>query len=311
MPQVTYQYRFYGLRISSAIELPSVECAEESDTVRDVTIRFGKVPDTLPVANVRHERFESADGVLLVRNPGAVRYLVTGGRHIVVEPLKNVTNRKLTAFLLGSAFGALLHQRGLFPLHACAVRVGDGCVAFVGQSTAGKSTLAAYLSKSGLPLVADDICCLAVNPGKQPTVVPGTGVLKLGPDTARNLNIPITSETPLGLRKKNLVPAERKAESTQLPLNAIYQLEWTDATGISIKPADDAIQVIAGNTYRRAYMSGMEQQARHFRNCAHILRTTPVFRLQRRRDFDLFPHILTKLQDHWTIHQRSETRRAA
>jgi hypothetical protein len=136
-------------------------------------------------------------------------------------------------------------------------------------------------------------------------------VLKLGPDTARNLNIPITSETPLGLRKKNLVPAERKAESTQLPLNAIYQLEWTDATGILIKPADDAIQVIAGNTYRRAYMSGMEQQARHFRNCAHILRTTPVFRLQRRRDFDLFPHILTKLQDHWTIHQRSETRWAA
>src|SRR5262249_54712900 len=65
---------------------------------------------------------------------------------------------EVRACLLGTAFGLLCYQRGMTPLHASAIDVADGCVAFVGKSGAGKSTLVAALARRGHQVIADDVC---------------------------------------------------------------------------------------------------------------------------------------------------------
>jgi hypothetical protein len=59
---------------------------------------------------------------------------------------------------LGIGLVAALAARGVFCLHASAVRWRDGCVAFAGASGAGKSTLARAIDAAGLaPRVVDDV----------------------------------------------------------------------------------------------------------------------------------------------------------
>ncbi len=72
---------------------------------------------------------------------------------------------EVRAYLLGAVFGALCHQRGITPLHASAIDVADGCVAFVGASGAGKSTLVAALARRGHQIIADDECFLQLETG--------------------------------------------------------------------------------------------------------------------------------------------------
>lgn len=62
------------------------------------------------------------------------------------------------AFGLGIGLVAALAARGVFCLHASAVRWRDGCIAFAGPSGAGKSTLARALGDAGVAArVADDV----------------------------------------------------------------------------------------------------------------------------------------------------------
>ncbi len=84
----------------------------------------------------------------------------------------------VSTFLLGSVFGALCHQNGLLPLHASSVRSGGGVTAFLGDSGAGKSTMAACLQERGYGIVSDDICVLEDRTAEM-KVIPLAGWLKL------------------------------------------------------------------------------------------------------------------------------------
>ena len=50
----------------------------------------------------------------------------------------DVLEGDVRAYLLGTAIGALLHQRGLLPLHASAVEVNGRAVAFIAPAGHGK-----------------------------------------------------------------------------------------------------------------------------------------------------------------------------
>ncbi|HYX24542.1 MAG TPA: hypothetical protein VFC23_10360 [Thermoanaerobaculia bacterium] len=54
--------------------------------------------------------------------------------------------------------GAIQRTRSHWVLHAGAVVAGDGTCLVIGESGAGKTSLALWLSAAGLPLVSDDLC---------------------------------------------------------------------------------------------------------------------------------------------------------
>ena len=110
-------YQVFGLRIRSEVPLPELFPAL-GDGDADVTIRRGSIAAVDGVSGVRSE-----DGALLLTVPDVGRYRIEGGHEIIVDPNTGVPERNVRLYLLGSAFGALLHQRGLLPLHANAVEI--------------------------------------------------------------------------------------------------------------------------------------------------------------------------------------------
>ena len=96
------------------------------------------------------------------------RYLVSGGCEIIIEPHPTATEKDVRLFLLGSAMGALLLQRGIWPLHGSAIAGRSGAALFVGVSGSGKSTLVGAFHQRGFQVLADDVC--AITAGSPPLI---------------------------------------------------------------------------------------------------------------------------------------------
>src|SRR5690242_18684681 len=124
---MSWDYRVFGLRVRSSIALAELIPAT-GEGAADVVIDEGKVPEPeggsglIPVAK----------GLVLVV-PKVGRYRIQSGSSITVETHPGVPDRNVRLFLLGSAFGALLHQRGMLPLHANAIEIGGKAIAFMGE----------------------------------------------------------------------------------------------------------------------------------------------------------------------------------
>src|SRR5579863_9982693 len=127
---MSFQYCAYGLSIDSDFALPELApgCGREPD----VSIRAGSVPETIEQPYAVGVLYWAASGRFLLNMPRIARYLATDGRAIVSERATGADDADVRVFLLGSVFGALLHQRGALPLHGSAVAAASGAVLFLG-----------------------------------------------------------------------------------------------------------------------------------------------------------------------------------
>ena len=157
-------YEAYGLHVRSPVPLPFARGREDLPAAAepDVVVRLGAAPTALAgTADGRrapggHAEWEAAPGAFLISLYGVARYLVTGGREILVEPCGG-SGREIGARLAGTVWAALLLQRGIVPFHASAVEFEAGAVLFLGDSGAGKSSLLGALLKRGHAMLADDV----------------------------------------------------------------------------------------------------------------------------------------------------------
>lgn len=261
--------RLFGLTLDSEMALPGLTEAEPCADV-DVTVRRGcgeGAPD------------------LLIRQVGS--FWVRDGREIMVEPADGVPERNIRLFLLGSAMGLLLHQRGLFPLHANACVVGGYALAVAGASGAGKSTLAAWLSRQGLTLVGDDVIALRADEFGV-TALPGPPRVRLWRESLDCFGMESDGLEPSyidgDVDKWDVpVPIDGLA-SEALPLGAIYVLEDAPALSITRLSGAAAAKALFDHTYRGAYLSQTGGASGHLRTVAQIVATTPIFLLERPRD---------------------------
>jgi hypothetical protein len=123
-------------------------------------------------------------GYLLQSSPGPTLWVSADGSEIVQAETTDERSTEVSSELLfGPAMLLALALRGVFALHASAVRCGDRVIAFVGHSGAGKSTLASLLHepRAGWERVADDILPFAL-PDGVPMARPRFPQLKLSVD---------------------------------------------------------------------------------------------------------------------------------
>jgi hypothetical protein len=261
----------YGLTFASDISLPElIEAATPAGREADVCIRFGEVPrDGLAGGRQFGPFLWVTEDQLLLHVPEVARYFVTGGDSIVIDPDGDPDEDSLRVFLLGSALGALLFQRGLLVLHGNAVRVGDQCLICVGPSGVGKSTLAAEFLRRGHEILADDV--VPVDEGCD--VLPGFPRIKLWQDAADRLDIETAGLRRVRpqLEKFNFPVLERYAGSP-LPVRWVYELDTHDRPDNQIEAVSgmDRFLTLRHNTYRVRYMEGMALKADHLRLCGRL-----------------------------------------
>lgn len=282
----SFHYRLCGVEVDSALELPGLTPGR-ADLESEVVIALDRLPASLPDAAAVAPLFQLAPLALQLAIPEVATYRVERGRRITIDPAPGADPRDIRLFLLGSAFGALWLQRGLLPLHASSVAIGDACVAFAGPSGVGKSTLAGFMAGRGHALVGDDVCVIDGSTGASARVWPGPPRLKLWRDALSGLAMDVAAGVPVRseLEKYEMPPPSGVADGP-LPLRAVYIMERPGVVGGSERLRGvSAIDAIAGATYRTEYAAGMGVQESHFRACAAIVARTPVIRVGRPWDF--------------------------
>jgi hypothetical protein len=289
-------YWLYGLRVRSEMDLPELPLALSAGDA-DISVSLGAIPDH----GEGTEMQITAHGALL-NVPGTACYSIKCGTTIVVEPATEARARNVRLFLLGSAMGMLIHQRGLLPLHANTIMVGDRAIIFMGNSGAGKSTMAAWLHDLGHLVLGDDVCVVR-DDGGHPTVSAGLPRLRLWKNslkaTGRNHSAyPLSYTGHEGLDKYDValdreLPAQREVE-----LAAIYHLAKGGRTKIRRLCGMNAAEAVIANTYRGQYV-GMVGNARgHWEACVRLVRQTPVYHLERPWDLAAGLNIAKQIVDH-------------
>ena len=191
------------------------------------------------------------------------------------------TEEDTLVYLFGPVLGILLRLRGVTCLHASAVVVGDGALAFTGSAHAGKSSIAAAFSRMGIPVLTDDVValddrgdCFIVPPGPARILLWPESVSALwGAPDALSLVVP-------GWDKKKFAPGHPDFRfcDRALPLRAVYVLaERTERASIEIGPLGGAAGLVAliANTFGNRSLDA-ERRAAEFETLGRLVRLVPL-----------------------------------
>ena len=280
-----FDYRLFGLGVRSDFvipELPFANIAGEPDAF----IHSGK-----------------GEGGSQITVDDVAEFAVSGGRDIWVAAAPGVSGRNVRLYLLGSAMGLLLHQRGLLPLHANAVDVDGKAIAFMGPSGSGKSTLAAWFHDHGQMVIADDVCVIRFAEGDEPYAYPGLPRLRLWKEAleasgrdAVHYNRSYAGDDDWDKFDVPLDPATAAQGSS--PLGAIYVLESGDDSRIEPLKGIEAAEALFANTYRGRFVTESGEPRVHWEACTRLVRSTPIFRATRPWGLDRMDQEAGRLLEH-------------
>ena len=289
MPDVShdgpFDYRLFGLAVRSELELPELPGAQ-LDREPDVTIRRGE-----------------GEGGSLIEIDGIAKFSVSDGSSIRIAAVPGASERNVRLYLLGSAMGLLLHQRGLLPLHANAVDIDGLAFAFIGPSGAGKSTLAAWFHDHNHQVLADDVCVVRFGSDDMPSVCAGLPRLRLwkealeasGRDAA---HFPRSYAGDDDWDKFDVPLDLPSAPVGMTPLAAIYLLDAGEECRIEPLAGVAAAEALFANTYRGRFVTEAGEPRLHWEACIRLVRSTPIFRAIRQWGLERLDAEAANLRNH-------------
>ncbi len=261
-----FVYDAYGLRIESEFALPELLPAAEDGANADVSIALGGVPSAISEPIGGGILYQATGDEFLLDVPGVARYYVRAGRAMHVEPAPGIGLDEVRVFLLGSAIGAALHQRGILVMHASAFCVEGEAVLLCGKSGAGTSTLLSEFLRRGRPMLVDDVC--GVVPGDDRLeALPAYPRTRLWADAAKRLSVDTSNldrSRPLLEKFERAVPDQFRAMPA--PVRATYVLAPHNEDRVEVAPVDrvDAFRVVLRNTYRSRFVERLNALESHF-----------------------------------------------
>ncbi len=306
-----HDHVLFGLRVRSDCELPGIPAAVGDDAPH-VTIAMGVAPAWADGISLRSEvvhesEAEDERGPALVATRVEVRagaegavlpvmrlafaegitfWVTVDGDRVWARWVAPMTFADAVTFLTGPVLGYVLRARGDLALHASASIVGGRAVGFVGPGGAGKSTLAAALTRRGHPLLTDDVLALRMR-GDAWMAQPAAPHAKLWDDSARLL---------LGSREADrlepLTPTWEKRALHLAAQNATFHTDAAQLGGLLLvgdRASDgrsriehvagrDAIVSLVANTYVN-YLLDRAQRAAEFAALARLVADVPIARL--------------------------------
>jgi hypothetical protein len=285
-------YVHCGLRVRSDLCLPELAGGEGTRSGGETDVHVIVEPETLRASDSRTILLNDQRCSFYV--PEAGSYEIRGGREIVVRPAAGAAAEIVRLFVLGSAWGVLLHQRDALAMHSAVVDAGGGALAFCGPPSAGKSSTAVWLARRGFPLVCDDLCRVDVPGSGAPRVWPSSRPLKLSLAALGTVGRTASGLQPTLPRDKYQLPWDGVRTAEPLPLRAIYLLEWGEQRLLRLSGVTALRRFVVAATYRPELL-GEAEMARHWERCLRIARDVPVWELRRPRDWRAMDHAMAGL----------------
>ena len=268
-----YYYRAFGLDIESDYYIPQVSVIEETAApdLRIIRRDMGGLSN-----NLNH--FEKAKNEMELHIQDVGVFCMVNGNLIEAEQFPQCTDNYFAVFLMGSAMGAILHERGILPIHGSCVTNGKQSIIITGDSGAGKSTTAVQFIKHGWRILTDDVSAI-VSTRPVPIVQSSYPSQKLWQDSLCKYdgeNIGVHSLYAHGDREKYGVDIKDRFYEGTAPLSMIVRLIPWDAP-CQIAPVDAMAKVeqIRRNTYR-AYMIDAYDRNGWFQKCMDIGMKVPM-----------------------------------
>jgi hypothetical protein len=264
---LNFFYRAFGLVIESQIECPEL-ISVAGQPLPDVLVRCGATPGHLDDAVALGGWVEGRHTDILLKIRQVANYLIHGGREITVHAFENASPGDVRLYLLGSAMGAVLHQRGVLPFHGSSVCIdGRHAVTFSGPSGIGKSTLAAALLSKGYRMLADDVSAITFGKSGIPFVNPGMPQIKLCGNVFRQLGRSISDAQPVGKDTGKYACSEHAAfVGDPLVSKTIYILGRHSENRFDniVLKGMDKFHALRVNTYRPLFVKAMGMELAHF-----------------------------------------------
>jgi hypothetical protein len=210
----------------------------------------------------------------------------------------------LSLFIVTAALNLALDQRGMFLLHASAVNIGDACIAFMGRSGWGKSTMAAYMQAQGFPIIADDTVVIDFPAPEQVVVQPAFSQIKLWPDVVQALNgLPKAERQPISSLTKHVYSLELPYSPIPVPLKGIFLLGIGEALAIESLNTLEGFKALLVNSYIGNLWSRqidplavMNRKRGHLSQCTHIAEVIPIYCLKRPWQLADLPNIFALIR---------------
>lgn len=249
--------------------------------------RFVQRPGRIqrPVSQPPFHRWTFADGTewtsfhrlgsgYLLRFPQLADFEVSSdGRDIRGWPAMGVKPTTVHHLYLNQVLPLALSRQGKLVLHASAVDVGGGCVAFMGASGRGKSTLAASFATAGTRFLTDDGLQLEWR-GRQLIGLASHPSIRLWEDSQNAL---VGQTLALGPAVEYTTKARILADAgfafcpDPQPLKAIYLLGDGTAPAVNIEPANPVTALL--DLVRHSFLLDIDEQkmlASHFDDISRI-----------------------------------------
>ena len=257
-----------------------------------------------PIA-VKGKHAVEVDGdVVRITVPEVALFESSSGRQIAIARHFEASDRDIRLFLLGSAFAAILHQRGLLPIHSNAIELHGRAVAFIGHSGAGKSTMAAWLHDRGHALLSDDVCVIDAQPDGGVLVHRGVPRLRLWRDSLEASGRSAREEELMTDQADKYTLRTRAAPVSPdtVPLSHFYLLNQSEEEGAEpeIRPMTpgQAARALIENTYRGSYVRSLSKVREHLQQCVDLAQSTPMFELRRPWDLDRLGELCERVEAH-------------
>ena len=140
-------------------------------------------------------------------------------------------------------------------------------IIIIGNSAAGKSTLATSLAQSGYPLISDDLSAITLISGKC-AILPGIPIVKLWADSTKALFPDASFKRVRPQINKYSIPSIPRLEIfDELEVGTILNLQTKNSTGYRWKQLYGAnkITVLRDHVFRDQLMAGMNKLDHHFK----------------------------------------------
>ncbi|MGL6267529.1 MAG: hypothetical protein ACRC2O_06365 [Chitinophagaceae bacterium] len=282
-----FKYCGFGLKILSEIEFP--ELMPDEFQVEDITIALGKIiTESNPEDSQSLITSSTFKNQFYLDIPDVAQYLSSKGKKIIVEPYQNSNESSIRIFLLSNAMAALLVQRNQILLHASAIIHENELVLFLGESGAGKSSIAAELNKRGYAIFSDDVCVLLPvrKEDKSAMALSSYPMMKLWDDTINALNDDQFK------KQHKLRPQASKYghffhdsfEKSAYPVKKIFILNPNlDSIEYSAKKISglEAFELVGKNTYRSQFIMENELQKLHMESISGLIDRSEIQILSR------------------------------